>query len=149
MVHVRQIYQLKISLLESEPTIWRQVLMPSDVRLAQLHDIIQDVMGWTNTHLYAFEIGGEYYEEPDPDTSGRNAQRTTLQSLGLQVGDAFEYTYDFGDDWRHEVRLEAIVEPTPEQFYPHCIAGARACPPEDSGGLPGLAEVLAVVADPE
>ncbi len=143
------IYQLKITLQDIEPPIWRRILVRGTTGLARLHEIIQETMGFQNYHLYEFAIGGERFEAPDAEATGGDATRVKLRDLGVQIGDSFEYTYDFGDDWRHEILLENRLRGEPDQFYPVCISGARACPPEDSGGPGGYAELLRVLGNPE
>ena len=115
--------------------------------LSTLHSILQDAMGWENRHLYIFRAGGEDYEEPHPEAEGRDARRMRLDQLGLKVGDALEYFYDLGDYWRHELRVEAVASIKDGETYPRCLNGARACPPEDCGGVSGYAEILDAVAD--
>ena len=143
------IYQLRITLQEIQPPIWRQLLVPGTTTLAELHAIIQDAMGWQNYHLYEFTIRNERFEQPDPEAEGKDATRVKLKDLSLEVGDTFEYVYDFGDDWHHEVILEGRVHADPEADYPLCMDGARACPPEDCGGPGGYTELLRVLGNPE
>ena len=148
----RDIYQLKVRLLEIEPPIWRRLQVRGRTTLSKLHGILQDLAGWTNSHLYAFDVAGKRYEEPDPEAEGANARRAQLARLGLEVGDRFEYLYDFGDDWLHEVLLEEIRPADSDTVYPLCLDGARAWPPEDCGGVPGYADSLEALqnpADPE
>jgi len=130
----RHIYQLKVILLEVEPAIWRRVQVRGTVTLAKLHAILQDVMGWTNSHLYAFHIAGKTYQEPDPEAEGLDARKALLGRLSLKTGDVFEYHYDFGDDWRHGIFVEKVLPPSPDGVYPACLDGARACPMEDWRG---------------
>ena len=144
----QQIYQLKVRLFEIEPPIWRRIQVRGTVTLSKLHAILQDVMGWTNTHLYSFHIAGKDYEDPDPEAHRANARKTHLGRLGLKTGDTFEYHYDFGDDWRHEVLVEELLESVSARDYPVCLDGARACPPEDCGGVPGYATILEAIENP-
>jgi len=142
------IYQLRISLKETEPEIWRRVLVRGSTSLHKLHLVIQDVMGWTNSHLYEFEIRGERFEAPDPEAEGQDSTRAKLDGFGLELNDAFLYTYDFGDYWQHVLLVEARLRAERGRFYPYCVAGERACPPEDCGGVGMFAELLAVLANP-
>jgi len=136
-----------------EPPIWRRLLVPADVTLPALHDILQAAMGWLDCHLHQFVIGDTRYIEPDPDElhgepEDKDERRVKLGSVVKSVGAAFLYEYDFGDGWAHEIRLEKI-EPTQEGVvYPACIGGARACPPEDCGGPPGYMRLLKALARP-
>jgi len=149
----RQVYQVKVVLLENEPSIWRRFLVPSSVTLHRLHLILQDVMGWSNYHLYRFQIGREEYGEPHPDNefnelNFKNSRRTKLGQVVTKKGDVFRYEYDFGDSWEHMLLVEDIVEYQPDMRYPVCLTGERACPPEDCGGPYGYADLLETIADP-
>lgn len=145
----RQIYQLRISLRDVTPEVWRRVLVPGGYTLDRVHRTIQYAMGWQGVHLHSFEIGGEQYGEPDP--VGELAVRDELD-LRLDAvagkGDLFRYTYDFGDWWEHELTVEDVFGADPDERYPACVAGQRACPPEDVGGPYGYRELLAVLDDP-
>ena len=147
------IYQFKITLLGTNPKIWRRIQIP-DCKLNTLHYHIQAVMGWANSHLHHFDIKGERHGIPehlDYDGDG-----DIVDSRKVMVGDivpkngkklAFRYTYDFGDNWEHEVLFEGVVEPEPGKKYPVCLEGERGCPPEDCGGIGGYEQLLAVLAD--
>lgn len=145
----RQIYQLRMSLRDVTPQVWRRVLVPGGYTLDRVHRVIQYAMGWRDVHLHSFEIGGEQYGEPDP--GGELAVRDELD-LRLDTvagkGDVFRYTYDFGDWWEHELTVEDVFGADPDERYPACVAGQRACPPEDVGGPYGFAELLAALVDP-
>lgn len=79
----------------------------------------------------------------------QNERRVTVAQLVPEAGSSFVYEYDFGDSWEHEILVEQILEPEEHVHYPLCIGGARACPPEDVGGVPGYAEFLEAIRDPE
>lgn len=148
------VYQLKVVLLETDPPVWRRFVVPSGVTLHRLHLILQEVMGWTNSHLYRFQIGKREYAEPDPENEFyelpfRNSRRAKLERLVPKKGSIFLYEYDFGDSWVHELMVEDILKPDPGKRYPTCLAGERACPPEDCGGTYGYAELLGIIGDPE
>lgn len=144
-------YQLKISLLEIEPEIWRRLLVRHGVRLDRLHQIFQVAMGWTNSHLHEFRVGDTRYGEPDPEYDEgdvRDERSVGLFEVAPKVNDVFLYEYDFGDSWEHLVVIEKIL--TPEESsadLPVCLAGARACPPEDCGGVPGYERFLQAIGD--
>ncbi len=146
----RGLYQLKVTLREIHPPIWRRIQVWQDTPLARLHRILQIVMGWEDYHLHEFHIGRRVYGVPDPDDERTmiDERRQQLREVVPQVGTSFEYVYDFGDDWRHELLLEAIVLPEPEQRYPCCLAGERQTPPEDVGGPSGFAAYLEALTDP-
>ena len=116
--------------------------------------IIQHAMGWTNSHLYRFELGDRRFSEPDPEGDDyseeppEDARRVPLSDLGLRQGSEFSYVYDFGDWWEHRVQVEAVFAPLAEESYPCCIDGERAGPQEDAGGVHGYAELLAALRNP-
>jgi hypothetical protein len=146
------IYELKIALLEIEPPIWRRIQAPSTMPLCCLHDAIQAVMGWTDSHLHQFEKDGEYWGVPDEDgfdgdTDVIDEMRVPVAKVLLAEGDSMIYVYDFGDNWRHQVVLEKIV-PSETPTKPVCLAGERRCPPEDVGGPLGYQEFLEVIFKP-
>ncbi len=130
------IYQLKIVLLGISPMIWRRLLVRSDHTIADLYHILQITMGWTDTHLYQFRIHGKTYgiARLGGISFRDNPHQVRLADLGLRLHECFFYDYDFGDHWQHQLRVEAILIPEPNCGYRVCIAGKRACPPEDCGG---------------
>lgn len=143
-------YLLKIKLLEIEPEIWRQFVVPADITLDRLHDVIQIVMGWTDSHLYEFIIGKKRYTEyPEFEEDGLEAGKYRLGDLIKQKGRTFDYRYDFGDSWLHEIVIEnnRYANPTLQSEI-ECMDGARACPPEDIGGVLGYTEFCEALNDP-
>jgi Plasmid pRiA4b ORF-3-like protein len=141
-------------LRDIHPPIWRRIQVWEDTTLAQLHTILQIVMGWEDYHLHEFVIGRRLYSVPDPDDImyERNVVDESHVPLGdvvPRVGTDFAYLYDFGDSWEHDLILEAILLPETTAQYPSCIGGERRTPPEDVGGIPGYEEYLAALADPE
>lgn len=141
--------RLTLTLEDVEPPIWRRLIVDERTTLSDLHRILQVVMGWHDVHLFEFAIGGVRYEDPDPEAEGRNAKRARIADLSLSPGEAFLYTYDFGDDWRCEIRVEERLEFDPRVArLPYREAGGRAGPPEDVGGPWGLADLLEALNDP-
>jgi hypothetical protein len=148
------IYQFKITLLHTEPPIWRQILV-RDGTLEDLHEHIQIAMGWSNSHLHQFQIGGRQYRDhefmdfDEDDFVCGDSTRTLLSAVLPTDGQSFrfEYLYDFGDNWEHEVLFEGAANPEPGIKYPVCTAGAMACPPDDVGGVWGFEEYLEALAD--
>jgi Plasmid pRiA4b ORF-3-like protein len=143
------VYQLKLTLLNSKPPIWRRIQVRASMTLPQLHDTIQVAMGWTDSHLHQFIIGGVEYGLPDPDFADdmRTEQRVKLERVVTSEKDRFVYEYDFGDSWTHIILLEKILPPDPLVHYPRCLTGKRACPPEDVGGIWGYAEFLEAIRE--
>ncbi|MFC6017063.1 plasmid pRiA4b ORF-3 family protein [Plantactinospora solaniradicis] len=145
----RQIFQLKVSLADVTPPVWRRVLVPGGYTLDRVHRLFQCVLGWQDCHLHSFDIDGSQYGEPDPDgeLTLRDELDTRLDAVATKGG-RFLYTYDFGDWWEHEVTVEDVFGADPEERYPLCSAGQGACPPEDVGGPFGYRQFLAALADP-
>jgi Plasmid pRiA4b ORF-3-like protein len=144
----RTIHTIKVTLRNSRPPIWRRLEVPSSSTLLQLHDVIQDAFGWGNYHMWAFETGAEQYGVPDPDLEIRNAASKRLGQVAPRAGDKLGYTYDFGDDWEHDIVVEGVAAAKPGVAYPRCLTGRRAGPPEDCGGIWGYAKLLEILADP-
>jgi len=147
-----QLYRLKVTLLDSAPPIWRRLLVRGDTTLADLHHILQAAMGWLDSHLHIFEVGGVSYSDPSPEWEPpmSDERRPTLAGLGLVKGSRFAYQYDMGDDWKHELVVEAVEDAeTARPRRAVCLAGKRACPPEDVGGIYGYQDFLEAVRDPE
>lgn len=144
------IHQLRVTLADIAPPIWRRFQVESDTTLYRLHQILQIVMGWDNYHLYQFTVSGTEYGEPDPDFGMpvRSSRTARLSQIAPSPHDKFSYTYDFGDNWKHRVLVEKIESPEVGVRYPVCLAGARACPPEDCGGVWGYAELLEIIGAP-
>ena len=145
-----QVYQLKITLKDIRPPIWRRVLVP-DCSLSKLHEVIQVAMGWENYHLYDFEVGGERYTDPRgmDDLDMEDASKVKLGQVAPREKAKLRYTYDFGDTWQHEIVVEKVLPPGEGETYPLCIDGKRACPPEDCGGPWGYMEFAEAIKDPE
>ncbi|MGI4736854.1 MAG: plasmid pRiA4b ORF-3 family protein [Janthinobacterium lividum] len=132
-------YQLKIHLLGISPQISRRVLVRSDTTLAELHHIFQLVMGWENWHLHRFHLWGKDYgiSYAGGTWYADDTRRVHLDDFPWRVNDKFTYTYDFGDYWQHQVRVEKILLPPAVPTAPVCVSGRRACPPEEIGGPSG------------
>lgn len=143
-------YLLKIQLIDIEPSIWRRFIVPASITLDRLHDVIQIVMGWTDSHLHEFTIGNKRYTEyPDAEEDGPACGRYRLGDLIKQKRRTFHYLYDFGDSWKHELVLEESRYFNPElRTELACLDGQRACPPEDVGGVSGYFEFVNALEDP-
>jgi Plasmid pRiA4b ORF-3-like protein len=144
------VFQLKVTLLDTKPPIWRRVLVDGASTLDHLHEVIQAAFGWWNYHLHEFEVGRTRYGVPDPDEDWgeppRDERRTRLDAIAGE-GSSFQYTYDFGDSWDHKITVEKVL-PADVATVPACIDGRRACPPEDCGGTWGYRDLLEILADP-
>ena len=146
------LYEIKITLLYLEPAIWRRVVVPKDITLDGLHTVIQIAMGWDDDHLHEFLIGKKHYGRVMPDPMGFGdppVDENIVHLNGVAKPKVkFRYWYDFGDDWMHEIQIEREVESATGKRNARCIAGEHACPPEDCGGVPGYADMVAILADP-
>jgi hypothetical protein len=138
--------------MDSEPVIWRRLLVPGGITLAQLHQMIQVAMGWEDCHLRCFEIGGVRYGIPDPEDEDDDElidDETVRMADVIGPDSHFDYEYDFGDSWHHEVVVEAVTPGDPVLKVGVCLDGERACPPEDIGGVHTYATVIAAFRHPE
>ena len=139
------VFQLKVTLLNTKPPIWRRILVDGSITLADLHEVIQAAFGWWNCHLHEFEIGRTRYGVTDPDWDigpPTTDERTIRLDAVADEGTSFHYTYDFGDDWRLKVTVEKVGHVDPGTAVPDCIGGRRACPPEDCGGPWGYQDLV-------
>lgn len=147
--------QLRIALRDVEPEVWRRVIVSGDLSLAQLHDTIQRAFGWQDKHLHEFRIGSFRYGRPDYDDDFPDAgpplgdERRVTIAAALGGRRKFEYWYDFGDDWWHDIVVEAALDADARAPAKALVAGERACPPEDCGGPPGFFELVAALRDPK
>jgi hypothetical protein len=136
---------LKLSLRGvSKPPVWRRLLVPAEMRLDRLHDVIQTAMA----HLHVFSTSAGDYGIPDPELGFRNERSARLAQFLKQPGDRIQCAYDFGDGWEHDIVLEARLGPDQGQRFPICLAGKGACPPEDCGGPWGYTDLKEALADP-
>jgi hypothetical protein len=144
------VYQLRISLPDVAPPIWRRIRVVSRVSLRRLHYIVQVGMGWSDSHLHQFRAGQVIFGPPAPGSTIRNRSesRTRLDDVLQFPGSRLSYSYDFGDGWHHDILLERVEPRDPQGVYPHVISGKRACPPEDVGGPSGYARFLKILASP-
>lgn len=152
------LYQFKIQLKDIEPAIWRRIIVPDRYTFWELHCAIQDAMGWLDHHLHEFRIplrtfhdvvrigipfDDDFYDDVGPEPGWQ----LQISDYFIEVGERAEYEYDFGDCWRHDILLEGIFLREKGRKYPQCTGGARACPPEDCGGVPGYYDLLDIMAD--
>jgi hypothetical protein len=147
-----EVVQLKISLKYMRPPIWRRVQVPKDITLAELHDVIQVTFGWMGYHLHQFEVDDTVYGDPSMLDDGfgdrtHNEARLRLGQLVNRGITRFFYTYDFGDNWLHEIKVEKVLPAAPGVDYPVLTGGKRRAPPEDCGGVPGFAMFLEAIND--
>lgn len=150
------VFQLNVTLQGIKPPVWRRVLVDGASTLDQVHEVIQAAFGWWNYHLHEFEAGDARYGVPDEDYNPEydfgpptiDEGQVRLDSIAGE-GSKLDYTYDFGDDWRHRIVVEQVLaaDDGAPVTVPACVDGRRACPPEDCGGPWGYEELLAILAD--
>lgn len=133
-------YILHVSIAFSDPLIWRRLQIPGSYSLSQLHNIIQQAMGWSDSFVHQFHVGKISYEPTIksniPKESKRFDERNyKLHTLEEGMQFMFSYLYDAGEGWEHQIQLEETVPPTRELKHPILLAGERACPPEDVGDV--------------
>lgn len=149
----KALYQLKITLADSKPPIWRRLIVKDNTRLDHLHSILQITMGWYNYHLHQYKVGRSYIGIPDPEfefdlgMSTKNELDFCLHDIVKNPKDKFTYEYDFGDGWEHKIVLEDVL-PLDFSDSPLVIKGKKACPPEDCGGIWGYYNFLDAINDP-
>ena len=155
----KMVYQLKITLLDTAPPIWRRIQVPATCNFWDLHCYIQDAFGWTNSHLHQFIYTDSTGEPPVwlgiPDDDCFEDEPETVAGWEFKIKPflaektgKIEYVYDFGDDWHHSIELEDTLPAEIGTKYPRCIAGERNGPPEDCGGTSGYADLLEILFDP-
>ncbi|MGW5466194.1 plasmid pRiA4b ORF-3 family protein [Streptomyces sp. NPDC003996] len=143
----KTVHKIKITLRESRPPVWRRLEVPSGITLRELHDVIQAPFGWEDYHMWAFESGRDRYSVADRDLGIGSAASTRLGQVAPHTGDRLRYTYDFGDDWEHDILIEDVTAPEACTAYPRCLTCRRACPPEDRGGIWGYDYLIEILAD--
>lgn len=144
-----QAFVLRIELGYVQPTIHRTIVVPSRITLPKLHITIQQAMGWLGGHLHEFIINHVHYGVPDPDYPETDLQSQNRVRLDKALGSSgqFEYLYDYGDYWLHQIQVLEVMPFEGPLDSPWCLDGANACPPEDVGGEPGYMDFLQAMAD--
>ncbi|KQT64487.1 hypothetical protein ASG54_22325 [Aureimonas sp. Leaf460] len=148
------IARLKIVLDDVEPAVVRRIEVPLDLRLDRLHAVLQEAVGWTDSHLWEFRVRDIGFGIPNPEwgfgDGPIDARKTTLLAVIEDTGaKSFRYLYDFGDGWEHSIRIERIEPAHADVIYPRLLAASGRCPPEDVGGPWGYQEFLEALADPK
>lgn len=143
------LYTVKVQLRYISPPIYRVLQLPGRTSLLKLHKVIQRTMGWEDYHLHLFEVEWKRYSaSPESfDSEVFDSRKITLDEIFSSGTKSFIYDYDMGDDWRHDITLLGILKDVVKEEIA-CVAGARACPPEDCGGPPGYENLLEALADP-
>lgn len=156
-----EVLQLKITLEDSQPKIWRRILVPDNYIFFDLHCAIQNAMGWTDGHLHDFRFADKKNNWrsikigtpiPDDDIYDGELIDERVAKIIDYFGKFFRqavYEYDFGDGWTHTILLEKIFPKKAREKYPQCVAGANACPPEDCGGVWGYRDLQKILNNPK
>lgn len=142
--------QLKIELAWIKPTIWRRIVVPESITLNNLHKVLQVVFEWSGHHLHEFDFGGERFGVPDPEFDWEPVRSDKRVQLKTALGGmtSFKYTYDFGDDWEHRIKVEKKLPGIPELGQrAMLLKAANAAPPDDIGGAPGYTDFVAALTD--
>lgn len=143
------VVQIKVKLQGvTKPPIWRRLQVQADTRLDRLHETIVAAFGWDGYHMHVFTSGPDAFGVPDPELGFMDERRVSVGQLVGGSGDRLGYTYDFGDNWEHEITVEELLDSDPEVEYPVLVGAKGACPPEDCGGPWGYAELKKILADP-
>lgn len=143
-------YTLRVNLRGIKPPIYRKFEVPSNVSLATLSELIIRLMGWDNSHLNCFQAGGETYSPSSQIDKGGFSYFDELPQEDYVLSDVLNekgrhiiFEYDFGDRWEHEVRLSSVAQYAEDESPQiRFVKGARACPPEDCGGIWGYMDLL-------
>lgn len=145
--------RLRMTLLDLDPAPWRELEVPLSMTLKGLHETIQAAFLWFDCHLWEFEIGERRYGLPSDDDFGGDkvykASTARLSKLRDMAGQSFLYTYDFGDNWEHEIEVLSLFEMKAGDRLPRFVAGEWRTPPEDIGGVPGFEMFLEAITDPD
>ena len=137
------ILKLRITIPDIEPEIWREILIENDITFKKLHEIIQLSFGWTNSHLYNFDVNGILFSMPDKEFENNDLDvKNKITEFLIEKGQKAFYTYDFGDNWEHEIKIVDVLKKEKGIRYPKCLDGRRNGPPEDCGGIPGYEDVI-------
>lgn len=144
-------YQLKATLLGTNPPIWRRIAVSGRISLGHLHGILLHAMGWDGGHMHLFHVGKTDYGEMHPDLDHvENQWKVRLCDVAPAAKKRFVWEYDMGDTWLHEIIVEKIDPAGPPlKGAALCLDGARACPPEDCGGVYGYEDLLKAIRDPK
>lgn len=145
------VHELRVTLLDISPPVWRTLRVPSALPLSTVHAVIQMAFGWEDRHLHEWRVGDVTYGLSDEDSWGEDLadESTTLLATVAPADSVLRYDYDFGDGWEHLVEVVAVTPYDGNVAPVACLAGDRACPPEDCGGPAGYEHLLDALGDPD
>ena len=148
-------FRVRVDIDGATPPIWRRLELRGDLRLDQVHEVLQHAFGWTNSHLHAFRTSNDplvdrFITQFDLEEGEEGVLETEirLDQVLAEPGDRLHYEYDFGDSWDHTATVEQVLPDDPGAPAARVLDGRRACPPEDCGGVHGYHEMLEGMADP-
>jgi hypothetical protein len=141
----QEVCQLKVTLRGIRPPIWRRLVVSADTTLTRLHRVLQIAMGWQDAHMHEFRVDDRRRAGLGSAKMGRSAH---IGDVLTEMGSSLTYTYDLEDGWEHSIVLEKRFSGSDDTEYPVCLDGRQACPPEDSGGVPGYHDLLEVLQNP-
>jgi len=141
-------YRVRVDIVGARPRIWRRLEVSSDLMLDDLHVVLQAAFGWTDSHLHRFGAGSSIWDRgtelylcpfdvDEGEDDGVPENQVRLDEVLVDVGDSLPCVYDYGDNWEHRIRLEAVSDRAAGLPVVTCVGGRRAGPPEDCGGIPG------------
>ncbi|WP_391528025.1 plasmid pRiA4b ORF-3 family protein [Photorhabdus akhurstii] len=152
MEKTQAMYQIKITLNDMKPPVWRRLIVPKVIALNELHHVIQIAMGWTCSHLYSFDQCNLRYGlifDKFFDSGLKDSTDIPLTTILHKEKDKCLYVYDFGDYWKHTILLEKVIPAAGDSSpIPLCVKGKGTCPVEDSGGVWGYSEMLEEACSP-
>lgn len=139
-------FQVRLDLQHVKPPVWRRLIVPGDLTLDRVHTVVQGAMGWSGYHLHRFRTGADHFSphfitefDLDEGEEGIVEDEVRVDQVVAEVGDRLWYEYDFGDGWDHVLKVEEVLHDPPAEVQ--LMAGRRACPPEDVGGIGGYAAI--------
>lgn len=149
-------YLVRVDLDGATPPIWRRLTLASDLRLDQVHEVLQTAFDWGGHHLHEFYGDGPRWQaerflsefQVDDGEDGTPETEVRLDQVMHSPSDRLHYWYDFGDDWDHTIKLEEVLPRDSHAPLARVVGGRRAAPPDDCGGIPGYEQLLETVADP-
>lgn len=155
----RVVLRVRVDLAYAQPPIWRRLDLRSDLTLDVVHQVLQAAFGWTDSHLHRFSLGGGPFDATsqlflcpfdvgEPEDDGLAASEVRLDETLQQPGDVLQYIYDYGDSWELTLRVEEVLPAAADAPAATCVDGARAAPPDDSGGMTDAESLAEVLDDP-
>lgn len=146
-----KVYSLRLDVTGSQPRIWRRVLVRESMWLSSLHDTLQVLFDWFDYQTHVFAIDDLRLGNPSKQAGVvvEDDRDVALADLDLEHRGRIIYHYQFGPGWRVDLKLEKVMPLEKGLKYPHCLAGERAGPPEDCGGLEAFHDMLDCLQEPE